>query len=202
MHKKILGFIAIALTYILTISDIHFISRLVKLLYQPDHWNKLLCLNIYPDSAQVAIISAGLLSILVAVIFQPIIEECFFRHLLINFARKYVNKWLALLFSSIVFVAAHSQIWKSPISYSSVLLIFFVGLIAGLFYLLRDSIIDSSLIHIGSNAIILIPKNFDPNPCAQLSDSSIISLLLTAILIISVMYAYLNRVLKKTNSTS
>lgn len=86
----------------------------------------------------------------------PVVEEIFFRGILLRRLASEISPFYALILVSLVFGLMHGQIlW---IVYASVL-----GLVLGMLYLLYGSIYPSMLVHISFNLVSGIPMLLNPS---------------------------------------
>ena len=104
-----------------------------------------------------------------AVIFSPLIEEYLFRYLIIGRLRKYMPVYIAILISTLLFTALHTQYWINGWEMREVLLITLSGVVYGYVFIARNSIFDSIIVTT-TNAIVLMPKQAINNLCGVWSN--------------------------------
>jgi membrane protease YdiL (CAAX protease family) len=136
----------------------------VHALQDPGALNQLFCWNVALSEADKDVPNS-VLSILNVVFLSPVIEEYFFRRLLIVHWQRRMNIHAAVFLSSLIFAAAHVQCWHPSLDVPRLLGVFESGIVCGYCFAARSSIVDSSIVHSLGNAIILMPKGPMPRGC-------------------------------------
>lgn len=95
-----------------------------------------------------------MLSAFTAIIIAPVLEELFFRRLILNFLANKIHPTLALLWSSALFAATH-------FNYQAFVPIFILGILMGIQYLRTGDIRGSILIHALFNGISVLLLGVD-----------------------------------------
>lgn len=92
------------------------------------------------------------LGLIVMTIFAPIFEEIFFRGLILNELKKYLNTILSILIQSVIFALFHGNLLQS-------IYMFVVSILFSIAYIWTDSIWSNILFHIIFNitGIVILP---------------------------------------------
>lgn len=136
-----------------------------------------------------------LLSFLIVVIVAPVMEEIFFRGLILNgFLKNYSIK-KALIISSIFFAAVHLNPWTFIIH-------FFMGIFLGWIYIKTKNLIHSILFHAGFNSIpfiIIYFTNIKIQESSHVAEALFLPLWLNVIgvILLGISVYWLNKTSKK-----
>lgn len=108
------------------------------------------------DIIVVSQLLSPLTTIFILGIVGPIVEELFYRQMLISSLSTYIPSWVAIIISSLLFAFLHMDI----ITMNEGLLVlpyFFSGIILGVLYKKTDNILFSIILHVFFNITGLIP---------------------------------------------
>ena len=94
-----------------------------------------------------------ILAMITIVILAPILEEFFFRGILQNFFKKFLKRWLAIIFTSLVFAIIHFSYSQRLANITIVGSIFIFSLFLGFLYEKQKSLISPIFLHATFNAI-------------------------------------------------
>lgn len=115
--------------------------------------------EILQNDSDIMIVSQLLSPIAVIVvlgIIGPIVEELFYRQMLISSLSTYVPSWVAITISSLLFACLHMD----TLTLNEGLLVipyFFSGIILGILYKKTDNILFPIILHVSGNVTGLIP---------------------------------------------
>ncbi len=87
------------------------------------------------------------------VILAPILEEFFFRGILQNFFKKFLNRWTSIIFTSSIFAIIHFSYTQKLGNITIVGSIFIFSLFLGFIYEKQKSLISPIFLHATFNAI-------------------------------------------------
>ena len=94
-----------------------------------------------------------ILAMITIVILAPILEEFFFRGILQNFFKKFLNRWISIIFTSLVFAFVHYSYSQKLANITIVGSIFIFSLFLGFIYEKQKSLISPIFLHATFNAI-------------------------------------------------
>ncbi len=94
-----------------------------------------------------------ILAMITIVILAPILEEFFFRGIVQNFFKKFLNRWLSIIFTSLVFAFVHFSYTQKLANITIVGSIFIFSLFLGFIYEKQKSLISPIFLHATFNAI-------------------------------------------------
>ncbi|NGX33424.1 MAG: hypothetical protein K1060chlam4_01491, partial [Candidatus Anoxychlamydiales bacterium] len=94
-----------------------------------------------------------ILAMITIVILAPILEEFFFRGILQNFFKKFLNRWISIIFTSLVFAFVHYSYAQKLANITIVGSIFIFSLFLGFIYEKQKSLISPIFLHATFNAI-------------------------------------------------
>ncbi len=94
-----------------------------------------------------------ILAMITIVILAPILEEFFFRGILQNFFKKFLNRWISIIFTSLIFAFVHYSYSQKLANITIVGSIFIFSLFLGFIYEKQKSLISPIFLHATFNAI-------------------------------------------------
>ncbi|NGX51900.1 MAG: hypothetical protein KR126chlam5_00189 [Candidatus Anoxychlamydiales bacterium] len=94
-----------------------------------------------------------ILAMITIVILAPILEEFFFRGIVQNFFKKFLNRWISIIFTSLVFAFVHFSYAQKLANITIVGSIFIFSLFLGFIYEKQKSLISPIFLHATFNAI-------------------------------------------------